>query len=106
VPRQRTKSKTTLKAYIRKEPMTIEVKPESLPRYRHHKVVRAAKIASLDTVHNRVFLEGDRVTYGVGPAFFGRAQAGGYLVVHNNGHTSYLPAVLFEEEYSQIDHYA
>lgn len=78
----------------------------SMPYYRCHKEVRAVKIERIDA-----FNEGATIT----PVGYGRPfdvdgdfmvrhklQAGGYIVVYEDGYTSYSPAKAFEEGYTRI----
>jgi hypothetical protein len=89
---------------MEQSPMANEVRPQDLPQYRCHKVVRAAKITAPDMQYNRLFLEGDRVVGELPGNFFEKhhPQAGGYLVVYADGYMSYSPAEAFEDGYTAM----
>jgi hypothetical protein len=73
-----------------------------LPRYKCHKVVRAAKIVAIDfgtrldlMPHGVVEVDPNWVTDK-------RAQVGGYYVVYEDGYASFSPAKTFEDGYTLI----
>lgn len=81
----------------------------SLPLYKCHKEVRAAKITHVDGnwAGNRNTLildagEDEPVTVGVSSAYMDKHQpkAGGYYVVYESGYESWSPAEDFEAGYS------
>lgn len=73
------------------------------PQYKCHKIVRAAKVIGWkDTDQGPVFeLDGGLADY---PAKVGwnEGMVGGYLVVYDDGYTSYSPAKAFEEGYAPL----
>ena len=80
-----------------------------LPRYRCHKEVRAVKIhridTHLDTVDAVVVPEDGFAPIPVSARFLWKhePEAGGYLVLYDDGYVSYSPAEPFEKGYSLID---
>lgn len=93
--------------------------PNSLPLYRCHKEVNAAKIAKIRGVDTG---PGDQNAPGATLTFEGAAaeslaglvvskayyakhepQAGGYFVIYKDGYQSFSPAEAFEEGYSPIE---
>ena len=71
-----------------------------LPLYTCHKKVRAAKIGGIGT--ENIMTEGAKVLW-VGEDWIKKHQPeiGGYLVVYEDGYTSYSPAKAFEEGYTK-----
>lgn len=73
-----------------------------LPRYRSHKIVRAAKIVAIDfgerlDLAPHGVVEVDRTWI-----MEKRAEVGGYYVVYDDGYASFSPAKAFEEGYTLI----
>lgn len=73
-----------------------------LPKFKCHKIVRAAKIIAID---NGTRL--DLMPHGVveaGPSWIRekKAEVGGYYVVYDDGYASYSPAKAFEEGYTVL----
>lgn len=83
--------------------------PHQLPRWQCHKVVRAAKIthaeAMLSGALYRLTLDGVGVPIEVDTKWMveRRAEAGGYLVVYEDGYMSFSPAKAFEEGYTRLE---
>ena len=79
-----------------------------LPLYQSHKKVRAAKIIAIDkdtAGQVRLVLEPEGFPpYPVTEDFVTRhkPQAGGYLVVYEDGYTSWSPAEPFETGYTRL----
>lgn len=74
-----------------------------MPQYQCHKKVWALKIESAD--ESTVYFEDKRYApMYVGPAWVDKfnPEAGGYLVVYEDGYRSYSPAKAFESGYSLI----
>lgn len=83
----------------------------SLPQYRSHKVVRAARILEVEPLqYSHLVLDGGdgtglrKVTLAISTEWLARhnPQTGGYLVVYEDGYSSYSPAAAFVEGYSLI----
>jgi hypothetical protein len=78
-----------------------------LPLYRSHKLVRAAKIISVqhDAASILLVLEGVDQGVEVTPEWMTRAMPGpvpgGYYIVYEDGYTSWSPAKAFEEGYTR-----
>lgn len=83
----------------------------TLPAYRSHKVVRAAKIKSIqDNGPGRIF--GLDIPLDIEPTAFHCQisslvnkpvpEVGWYLVVYEDGYFSFSPAQVFEEGYSKV----
>jgi hypothetical protein len=89
------------------------VNPEQLPlpRYRSHKVVKAAKIVGVasPSVIVEIRTPGQPnvtcLAVDMPPAWFTKhePQAGGYLVVYEDGYASFSPAAAFESGYYAVD---
>lgn len=86
--------------------------PPQLPEYLCHKKVRAGKITELDTGAGGVNAdlgvdvhagEPDVVTH-CDKAWFDKntPEVGGYIVIYEDGYTSYSPAAPFEAGYSPV----
>lgn len=87
----------------------------TLPRYQCHKIVRAAKIVGTTTTggsnHLGMHLALKDVpdfapfvtTQWVGQHVKGPDVEGGYLVMYDDGYTSWSPAKAFEEGYTLLD---
>jgi len=78
-----------------------------LPQWKCHKVVRAAKIASITPTTydmHAVGFEGDLSPIQVTTEWIvnKRAEVGGYYVVYEDGYASYSPAKAFEEGYTRL----
>lgn len=88
--------------------MPQAIAPASLPVYRSHKTVRAAKILAVSATTCTMTLDlGDGTTGTVYllPDYFDRHQPfeGGYYVVYQDGYVSYSPPKPFESGYSRVD---
>lgn len=75
-----------------------------LPRYRCHKIVRAAKITAIERDAVTILTFGDisackQVSYDFDQKH--QPEVGGYYVVYDDGYTSYSPAKAFEEGYTR-----
>lgn len=79
------------------------------PRYRCHKEVRAVKVkdvmTDLDHVDGVVIPEDGFAPIPVTQQFLDKHQpeAGGYLVIYEDGYSSFSPAEPFEKGYSLIE---
>ena len=80
-----------------------------LPRYASHKEVHALKISNVDegqqpggTLHFRPHTDHDPVHVSYEWMTAKQPHAGGYLVVYDDGYTSFSPAKAFEEGYQLI----
>lgn len=86
----------------------MTVPQSEMPRYRCHKVVRAAKITDIRQNGNPDMP--DLVLGEIGgivallPDWHAKhkPQVGGYYVVYADGYTSYSPAKAFEDGYARI----
>jgi len=74
-----------------------------LPKYRSHKIVRAAKITEIGRSRTLFFGEigGSEFLTDEWMKRF-KPEVGGYYVVYEDGYTSYSPAKAFEEGYTRI----
>lgn len=78
---------------------------DHLPAWQCHKVVRASKIASITPLpHGGALVH---LEHGAGEVDAGwlqrhKADVGGYVVVYDDGYTSFSPAASFESGYSLI----
>lgn len=91
--------------------MKVEQLAVDLPRYRCHKVVRAAKVLDIgppDGATCQLALEAPTLS---GPVQLSvprvwverhKPERGGYFVVYADGYCSYSPAEPFEQGYSRI----
>lgn len=84
----------------------------TLPQYRSHKTVRAARIVAIplaDDGRTLMVDRGDGTTVEVVPehAYFAKhqPQVGGYYVVYADGYRSFSPAEAFEAGYSLLPIY-
>jgi hypothetical protein len=80
---------------------------EKLPRYRCHKVVRAAKIGEIVRGEPNCFIlpADPRLKAIIVPIEFVEKHApqpGGYFVVYDDGYQSFSPKEAFEAGYSEI----
>lgn len=73
-----------------------------LPRWRCHKIVRAAKIVAIDFGERLDLMPHGVVEVGAQWIVEKRAEVGGYYVVYEDGYASYSPAKAFEEGYSWV----
>src|SRR6188508_1055995 len=78
-----------------------------LPLYKSHKVVQAAKIESIETAEDGIVDDDSFVSVGTRYGSFdlkkphtGAIEIGGYIVVYEDGYSSYSPAKPFEEGYT------
>lgn len=88
---------------------------QMLPRYRCHKIVRAAWIVHVDEAAGSLMLEYDaangtdvhRVSIEPAAGYFAkhRPEAGGYFVVYDDGYQSFSPAKAFLDGYAKISAY-
>lgn len=93
--------------------MTENVQPigeataDGLPRYRSHKIVRAAPILRFGRDPGEVVLDvpGGEVTLLLPPGIFARARpvAGDYIVIYEGGYASWSPKIVFEGGYTVIE---
>lgn len=78
-----------------------------LPRYKCHKIVRAAKILwiSGNFAHIRMHFEKPYDPFVVRRQWWieKNAQVGGYYVIYDYGYASFSPAKAFEEGYTRIE---
>jgi hypothetical protein len=77
------------------------------PEYQCHKRVRAARIVKVENTRADLWylhLEAPWPVVAVTAQWVEakHAEAGGYLVVYDDGYTSYSPAKAFEEGYTRI----
>lgn len=73
-----------------------------LPRYRCHKVVRAAKIVAIDHWERLDLMPYGVVEVGANWIAEKNAVVGGYFVEYEDGYTSFSPATAFEDGYRPI----
>lgn len=78
-----------------------------MPRYQCHKVVHALKLSEVQHEANStklVFLERGFAPLWVSPGWAVKhnPQAGGYLVVYQDGYQSFSPAAAFEDGYTRL----
>jgi hypothetical protein len=85
-----------------------EEKLKKLQLYQCHKQVRALKIKKIEQVESETRIIPENPNYD--PFFVSyrymrrnEPQEGGYFVINDNGHASFLPAKDFEEGYSLIE---
>lgn len=90
--------------------MTPTTDLQSLPLYRCHKEVRAAKIAHWRYAGSMPQLDGAKLVFLEGypdpvlvPEHVRIASAGGYLVVYADGYVSWSPGKAFEHGYTRHD---
>ena len=94
----------------------IQSNPPTLPTYRSHKIVQAAKIleiqgysdgsgANLLCLADLSAETGAMIEIGVTRAYFLKHQpkAGGYYVLYPDGYESWSPAEAFEEGYTKVE---
>lgn len=89
---------------------TYAEKIASLPRYRSHKVIQAAKILEVEPLHiSHLVLEmstpDTAMSVPVDPEWLEKhkPEAGGYYVVYEDRHMSYSPAKAFEAGHTLIE---
>lgn len=82
---------------------------DHLPRYRSHKIVRAAQIAwwhqsGIGPINVHVSIDGTRHVIEALPNTFARGAAvvGDYLVVYDDGYISWSPRKAFEDGYTRV----
>ncbi|MEE9471214.1 MAG: hypothetical protein V3W32_05790 [Gemmatimonadota bacterium] len=75
-----------------------------MPRYKCHKEVHALKIIGISEDRSTLYHGRDFAPIDVEPAWVAKhdPQVGGYLVVYEDGYTSYSPAEAFEAGYTLI----
>lgn len=75
-----------------------------MPKYTCHKTVQASKVTAVSTLSSSPFAllktdHGDfTISTGRGPF-----EVGGYVVVYEDGFTSYSPAAAFEKGYTLVE---
>lgn len=75
--------------------------------YKSHRVVKVAKIASVspktgDTVNAMLVLEGGEVFYPTVADMAGKASAGDYAMLYEDGYKSVCSKKSFEDNYTEI----
>jgi hypothetical protein len=83
---------------------------DKLPRYRSHKIVRAAQIAwwhqgGIGPIDVHVDIDGARHVIEAPPDTFARGAAvvGDYIVVYDDGYISWSPRQAFEDGYTRVE---